>query len=567
MGYKKLVSLWTFWVTFAVGTILVFTFEIPRNGGPVHLWLIANIIAQAVLAAVMWLLFKALKPLYVNVNVSALLNLGIMVLAALARALTFGLITVGWGLGLHTTLTYRISGSISMGIGYAIGCGMALSARAKHAEVIAEFSSKRQRLNELYKQIEGEKTSTEKRLKEMALEVLLPQFDRLKNAISKLGQKGDVKEPLIAEFQEVLKSKIQPLSVELDKQEVSLERFKEVQLRQKLPFWLKTMYLRESVRDVFVFAVTAPNMFSAYQTTLGGYWGLIAILPWTLSWLLMRAFKSLLPVQRKVSSAFALVAIAFLATISMTPYLVFTLLFLPQDAHLQSFGLAATGTMPLIAVLLAGASGLNQNRTWLEQELADFNHEYERQLSLYRQKAWLSRKYWVYLVHGSVQASITAAIIELSRAKEINATILNKVNSLLESVYKQIQTPRTNSVVLDEALGAITATWTSCSIEWMVPEQVFALANENQVLAASLNEVCKEIVSNAVRHGAAANISISMSLDSSSVEIVSTNDGSVDPGESSKGLGSTLFDNICINWAFSKSEETGLATFSAQVSV
>lgn len=567
MGYKNLVSPWTFWVTFAVGTILVFTYEIPRNGGPIHLWLVANLIAQAALGFVMWSLIHLVKPLYVNVNATAALNLTIMVLAALARALTFGLVTTGWGLGLTTTLSYRISGSISMGIAYTIGCGMALTARSQHAKAVAEYASKRERLNELYELTEGDKKSTEAELKGKALDVLLPQFERLQKALEGLTQKGGSKQSLIQEFQEVLVGKVQPLTLELDSHEESLEQLKQRNVQQKVPFWLKTIYLRESVSDVFVFAVTSPNMVSAYQTTLGGAWGLIALIPWVLSWMLLRFLKKLFPVQRKVKSLFALVSIAILATLSMAPYLVFTQVFLPREAHLQSFGLAAAGTIPLVAVLLAGASGLNQNRGWLENELSEFNDEFARQLGIYRQKAWLARKYWVYLVHGTVQASLTSAIIELTRANEVNAQSLKRVNQLLVSVFDEIQTPRSNSVKLDEALNAISATWMVCQINFDVNVGVFELAKENQVLAASLNEVCKELVSNAVRHGSAENISIAIEAGSGFVSIVSTNDGSVGHGEDSRGLGSTLFDNMCIDWSFEQHAETGLATFRARVAV
>lgn len=566
LANRNVVSLWTFGVTFLISTGVVVLYEVPRHGGSPWLWLLANILAHPVMGLVMFSLRALLAKGYRNDNYAATLNLFIISFANFLRAMFYAWITTSWGLGLATTIEFRIYGSVVLGIAFALGAGVALTEREEHRRVVAESLVKHRQLETLYRSAESARKQNEEVLRDKALSVLLPQLERLSKTLAKMKDSPKIKATLIAEIRDVLVSKVRPLTLELNNQDDRLEVFHHTPPVKTNELWPKQVFLRESIRDRFIFLITAPNLFTAFQTTIGGFSGFWALLFWFFSWLLLAALKLLLPEEKKVRTSWALVVTFVLATLALSPYYGYTLFALAHNGDWRAFALSAAGLIPFVAVFLGYASGLRQNRHWAKEALRAFNEEFERQLGIYRQNAWLAKKHWVYLIHGTVQAGLTAGLLQLTRATSITTDLVGQINTVLDDVRGKLTSAGAQAINLKQALDEISQTWTVCDLVFEIDDHVYVLADANPTLAEILNEVCKELVSNANRHGRAKNIRIRISSGDRVVEVYSSNDGDPMREDFEQGLGSNLYENVCLKWELSTNPESGQTSFRATVS-
>ena len=81
-----------------------------------------------------------------------------------------------------------------------------------------------------------------------------------------------------------------------------------------------------------------------------------------------------------------------------------------------------------------------------------------------------------------------------------------------------------------------------------------------------VNEICKEAVSNAVRHGEAKKIKIS--IDRSQDELLTidvADDGRGFWGSTKPGVGSRMFDDLTIDWSLSNNRSIGRTLLQARL--
>jgi two-component sensor histidine kinase len=88
-------------------------------------------------------------------------------------------------------------------------------------------------------------------------------------------------------------------------------------------------------------------------------------------------------------------------------------------------------------------------------------------------------------------------------------------------------------------------------------------------MAMCLNEILKEAVSNAVRHGDAERAWVEVSRTGEKteaiVEIQVTNDGRIPVTGERRGLGSQLLDELTLEWSLESVPETGQTILAARL--
>jgi signal transduction histidine kinase len=88
-----------------------------------------------------------------------------------------------------------------------------------------------------------------------------------------------------------------------------------------------------------------------------------------------------------------------------------------------------------------------------------------------------------------------------------------------------------------------------CEVRVSVEEDLLTAISVNQVTSHCINEIVKEGVSNAIRHGHAKHVEVSILEDSAdSIRIEISNDGDADISER-QGVGSQMLDEITMNWS------------------
>jgi two-component sensor histidine kinase len=97
------------------------------------------------------------------------------------------------------------------------------------------------------------------------------------------------------------------------------------------------------------------------------------------------------------------------------------------------------------------------------------------------------------------------------------------------------------------------ATWQGvCDVQVDIDSEVKKVVAKDLRLSMCINEILKEAVSNAVRHGDAQTVQISLKLaDDGVIDLIIANDGKAPRIGVRKGLGSNLLDELTVSWSLS----------------
>ena len=200
----------------------------------------------------------------------------------------------------------------------------------------------------------------------------------------------------------------------------------------------------------------------------------------------------------------------------------------------------------VIAASQAHILDLNQSR--VEDELNIAIAKLARENKLYEQKAWLARHGWYLLLHGVVQPALTTASIRASRSEVISKETKEEILSDLQRALDSLKDSRSLIQPVELSITEISSVWSGiCEIDISLTPTVSYAVKNDDVASQILNEILKEVVSNAVRHGNASHITgeISMS-DSKTISILISNDGLQPTKEKIESVGSTMLDAVCL---------------------
>ena len=208
---------------------------------------------------------------------------------------------------------------------------------------------------------------------------------------------------------------------------------------------------------------------------------------------------------------------------------------------------------------------LERGRKAVESRLKDVVQNFEVENKLFEQKLWVAKHAWYTLLHGEVQSALTAASMRAAAKSELDSTDRAKIAEDLGRASRALANPSNVQVDLFESLEALKETWLGIiDIKLEVSPQALKAINESSELPIVLNEVLKESVTNAVRHGGAKNIIIEIGLlETGNLEIIARNDGSRPLKESADGVGSKIFSTLCLSTSLVWEEDSNQTVFQA----
>lgn len=187
---------------------------------------------------------------------------------------------------------------------------------------------------------------------------------------------------------------------------------------------------------------------------------------------------------------------------------------------------------------------------WQESlsRLTDVNEQQKAVNSRLRQQLWLGQKALAMELHGSVQATLQALALRLSRMQEIN---LVEIGQVLEQVRKALSRIENQEYLAGQEfkslLEELKELWEgTASVSWSISNEAQMTLDKDPGLARCAFEVIRESVTNAVKHGSASALTIEIALSSTSLELRISNNGLMaDPGEAS--LGVELMNQLCLS--------------------
>jgi two-component sensor histidine kinase len=267
-----------------------------------------------------------------------------------------------------------------------------------------------------------------------------------------------------------------------------------------------------------------------------------------------------------VSRAF--IAITFIALISALPTY-YLLAVIPNPLGVPEL-MPVFYCLPGFAVLSASqAYILDQKQARVEARLSEVIRDLEFQNKIYEQKVWLTRHGWYLLLHGVVQPALTSAAIRASHVTDLTEQTKSQILSDLERALESLSTNKQDIRSIEEHISEIQSVWKGvCEVSSSVDTKVITLAESNPTLVRVLNEILKEVASNAVRHGNASKLDIKLTVASAtSVRVHVANNGRKPTLDNTSSVGSLMLEALCLSRSLEWNPKAKATEFKAIVPV
>jgi signal transduction histidine kinase len=562
-AFTKRVVLWTL----PISIFIAVAFDGNRFGTSRLGWALAGIIAHVVATIVMLGLRLAFLPAgpYSPRRVKTLL---IFAIGAVTRSLAVGQLSVMFGLAEEQQFLYRAFAGALLGT-------LTLSVAALIAALIKEHAQIQSELVNERKALVAAKQSAENLVDQQRFEIFKIVKESIEPAVSEISQNlanatskdsGNLKASA-SKITELIDSKLRPLSASLHQQQkIEVPRVNTSVKKPSLMSLPKKITLRNNVSPLAIYLnLVVPNTTGAFLYV--GYAALpIALLAYAPLAIILWLFVRLPISNRPIRSGIAFLLLSVVLAIAWTPA-IFILRWLGIDA-VDRLSLAPTATLGTITVglLLTYGFVVESQRRNYESELRIANQELNLELNRTSQLIWHVRQRAAQTLHGSVQASLTAANMRILGAEEVNEELLEKVRQDLVRATFALTDLDGPTLDLKTSLTDLIELWQGvCEVKVSLDDELLNSISANQITSHCINEIVKESVTNAIRHGKARLVEISIQdLNDGSIQIEITNDGAGNVA-GTPGVGSQILDEITMRWTRESIEDKVLVT--AQVAL
>jgi two-component sensor histidine kinase len=288
----------------------------------------------------------------------------------------------------------------------------------------------------------------------------------------------------------------------------------------------------------------------------------LGFLSWALAWLA----RWIVPRGLKIRRSAAVWLLVLIGTIMAVPVIGAGLVMATGD--IERWLVLLMWPIALSSLLaFALSESLDRDRVAAREVLEAENRNLAHDQALFEQQLWLGRRAWQFVVHGSVQSALTAALTRLQSSPEPEQYMLNLVVEDLERARQALTSAPDRKIDLPEAIKQLQATWRGiCDNRTDITERGSRVLQKNNDACICVNEIIKEAVSNAVRHGEAKSATISIDRrDDFSLEITVSNDGLPLLDQQPLGVGSRLIEELTTDWSLESNKATGLTVFKANL--
>ena len=387
------------------------------------------------------------------------------------------------------------------------------------------------------------------RLRENTKATLLPAIDKIQNL---LIEKAQTSSELIESLKDLIHNNVRPLSKEVLSEADTMAKVKPRDGLAPKPHvaWKKTFRLKLSMRPgiaTTVFAMAFPMIEYMLIDHRSAFRGLLGGLS---AGLVIALVKAVIPqtLTIKTGNGIAITLLIAIASAAPSYWLMW------QEYGNTREVITAAGFQLLIVILgsflFSFTKALELNQESYELTLTQYTQELQKEVALFEQKLALEKRAWSRLIHGEVQSALTAAVTRLQLSDKLEPYQLEMVKQDLTRAKDNLTNPPTQDTKFTQAFSEIVLTWKSiCHIEADISARAQRALDQNHDTRTVTNEIIKEAVSNAVRHGQAKTVKVKLDrIQDDILNIEIQNDGfkTLNPNP---GLGSQMFDELTLNWS------------------
>lgn len=270
---------------------------------------------------------------------------------------------------------------------------------------------------------------------------------------------------------------------------------------------------------------------------------------WVVGTLLNRLFAARIATKPAKTRGFLLTA--ELVLLGLTHSVVASVLFYPEDRTTRAIVASIIGSVT-VGWLLLWATSLGRRHEATAEQTEAAQEQLQWEVARANAELRAQRRNVARLLHGPVQATINAAAIRLDRAdgEKIDADLAVSVQASIRESLVKLLAGNYQERDLSLAIERIQGTWEGlCVIAVDDPQGVLELLQNDEPCASATTDIVTEACSDAVRHGQARHVWVSLSQQGNVVGVVITDDGANTANSGEPGLGSAFLEAVTVSWA------------------
>lgn len=548
LGYSTAWSLGLFLFTFYMLSVISFLTDVVQTANFTWLWFIVSGAAFLPPLAI----GVAYRYLYLERRKEASrpwLNLLIAGLAGSSRNLTVGAFSLWADLDRSNLWLFRFAGGFLMGVALYVIWAFANGARIEYLSSLKRLAETQAELSAARLQIPEQLENINEGLQERTKKALFPQLAAIKELLGTQDNAGVAVERL----RYTITEQIRPMMQEISREQPKPFKTRNIKKFRNITAALPGRFSLHDKLQVTWSSVIELIGISMWLTILGSKNGLIDIVVlFAIYFSVLSLFKFLLPNKKQFSKTTAIiltVIFALAASLSTAVYIYFVLEYpLLQFLMLAGFAVISGVIGP---VLLLQVTVRSEKRAELENQIKDDLTAIAKENSLFAQRLWVFRKRWLLILHGNVQSSLTAALTRLQTATEVDPVIIELVKQDLRRAEEAVEANLNEPIDLENGITELQEVWQGiCDLKVNISERAQRALVRSDDSAFCVNEILKEAVSNAVRHGDATEAIVKVDrISDDLLHIEVENNGAPPPKRTeTQGIGSDLLDEICLRW-------------------
>ena len=472
-------------------------------------------------------------------------------------ALQFGLVSgVDWG--------QRIIAGFLLGVALLTFYTLALGAGIEHQKTMTELQTAQRFLIRQRRSSETVVESENFRLLNQAQSLLTPKLDAIHRL---LEEKGAISASIL-ELKSLISNTVRPLSQELSTYAQKLSNRPDPLKVSAIPIRILSprVELKNSVKLLMIILFTLPSQFIITAMIDGSATAFMALPSFLLGFIILYLLRLLIPINLVLSRGLAIMALAGIGVLTGLPSYFYLVATSSNESAVFLFSMIVFA--PACGVTgFAVAGALDRDRLAAESKLIQENAAIDFESSVFDQRVWLARRRWSFVIYGTVQAALTAALTRLSTKTQITSVELALQD--LERAQNSLRSTPTSDVDLSVAMLELADTWRGiCEVTTYFHDSALTGLEQSANARVCFNEIAKEVVSNAVRHGQAKQVTIETRISGKGIlSLKASNNGALLPENFEQGVGSQMLDELCIDWSLRNNRLRGTVVFEATLPI
>lgn len=489
-------------------------------------------------------------------NPSAFANLVLASLAGIIRVVWVGVFSYQEGLAAEFNLYARIGSGVVLGVLLFVALTNVLEINRQYSLALRGLLKTRNQLIQLRKLSSAKFASSQLELAKDIRGVVEPRLSEIAKLLRTQTLSSRLRTAISKDLKDILEKQVRPLNRELRALGKEFDNPKlDSTLKRSVLFRIPSAVQADlAISPFWIFMLLLGVMPFSLYIFENEQWAGLGVLVSIIDYLMIRLARDVLRRQKLVPLETA-IAQYLLLTAQLVILNLAILLIAGYPEASAGYVVLMTFITLIFTIFAVGLEAVQEhNRSDFLAQIAKNNSRIERELGLLNQKVWVEKRRWALTIHGTVQGSLTAALARLKNGEHLDSAELRRISKHVLQAKRGLSGPTESSFDLGKAIRQQLATWRGIlkiTVDTRSPG--FEILAADRWASFCANEIIKEGLSNAFRHGAAKNVYINFEgKQEGFLNIILDNDGKAPDPNRETGLGSQLLDEIARPWTLSK---------------